>query len=90
MGMDDVFHSMDAFEKELEVFNQKLQASFKDLNNQHEKVSPLWDDSMRKEYDEKWIPLEEDMKEYVTKDGRTYVDILISKLTAIRGYLYGS
>jgi hypothetical protein len=90
MGMDEIFATMTRFEEELEKFNQNLQNSFKDLDQQHEKVNPLWDDTMEKEYKQKWTPLEESMKQYVTKDGRNYVEILLYKLNAIKRYLYGA
>lgn len=90
MGMDDVFEAMCNFEKDLENFNENLKRSFIDLKNNHEAVLPLWDDTMKKDYDRKWIPLEEKIEEYLAKEGESYVEILIEKIEAIKGYLYGT
>ena len=90
MSMDEVFESMKIFEKELDSFNNRLKESFEDLSRNHDRVAPLWQDSMRKEYDARWNSLEEHMKEYVAVDGSTYIEILNQKLAAIRGYLYGN
>lgn len=90
MSMDDVYNTMNVFEQELESFNDKLKLSFNDLHKNHEVVSPLWDDSMRKEYDSKWLSIEEKMNQYITVDGGNYIEVLIEKLEAIKGYLYGA
>lgn len=90
MSMDDVYQTMNVFEQELEGFNERLKASFDDLHKYHEMVDPMWDDEMRKEYDTKWLQLEEKMTQYVSVEGGSYVDVLIEKTNAIRGYLYGN
>lgn len=89
-GMNEVFEALKAFEIELENFNDRLNDSFKDLDKNHDAVSSLWQDDMRKTYDLRWNSLEEQMKEYVTLTGQTYTEVLIQKITAIRGYLYGA
>jgi len=90
MSMDDIFRTMNVFEGELEQFNNNLKASFNDLHNNHEAVKPYWDDSMEKEYRAKWEPLEEKMNQYISVEGGSYVNILIEKIQAIKGYLYGA
>lgn len=87
--MDEVYESLQRFQQHLETFNDKLKASFEDLNRHHEKVNSHWHDSMRKEYDARWKGLEEKMMQYVTVDGTTYTDILLHKVSIIRKYLYG-
>lgn len=88
--MDDVYSSLEQFQRDLESFNDRLKSSFEDLNKYHEKVNPHWNDSMRAEYDARWISLEEKMKQYVTVDGTTYTDILLHKVNIIKRYLYGN
>ncbi len=90
MGMDDVYNTMNIFEKELEEFNNNLKTSFDDVQNHHQIVSPLWDDSMRKEYDSIWLSLEEKINQYISIEGGNYVEVLIEKIEAIKGYLYGN
>lgn len=90
MGMDDVYSTMNIFEKELEEFNNNLKSSFDDLQHNHDIVSPIWDDSMRKEYDSKWLSLEEKINQYISIEGNNYVEILIEKIESIKGYLYGN
>lgn len=87
--MDEVYQTLLIFEKELQEFNLNLRQSFYDLRDYHEAVLPLWDDSMKREYDSKWIPLEEKISEYLTKEGESYIDDLLEKINAIKGYLYG-
>ncbi|MBX3255547.1 MAG: hypothetical protein KF862_15535 [Chitinophagaceae bacterium] len=88
--MDEVFNSLQLFQKELESFNDKLKSSFKDLHKNHEKVNPHWHDSMRNEYDMHWVSLDEKMKQYVNFEGDNYTDILIHKTSILRRYLYGN
>lgn len=89
MGMDEVYQALFQFERELQDFNLNLKQSFYDLKDNHEAVLPLWDDAMKREYDEKWIPLEEKISEYITREGGSYVEDLLEKITALKGYLYG-
>lgn len=90
MSMDDVFNTMNAFEQELEGFNERLQESFEDLRKHHDIVSPFWDDEMRRNYDIQWLQLEEKMVQYVSVEGGNYVGELLEKIRNIRGYLYGN
>ena len=90
MGMDEIHQTMNVFHQELEMFNDRLKKSFDDLQKHHDHVNPLWQDAMRREYDVKWTNLEEKMKRYVTSDGVSYTEILVEKINAIRGYLYGN
>ncbi|PXY02539.1 hypothetical protein DF185_00140 [Marinifilum breve] len=90
MGMDEVHNVMNIFTQELEEFNESVKISFDDLKQNHDAVSPIWDDSMRKEYDSKWLSLEERIEQYIGSEGNSYVEVLIEKIEAIKGYLYGS
>lgn len=90
MSMDDVMLTMRAFEEQLELFNERLVQAMAELQEHHAIVSPLWEDEMRKEYDVKWLPLEEAMEHYKAVVGPAYVEVLIAKLRHLRGYLHGS
>ena len=90
MSMDDVMRDMDALERQLEAFNHRLCEGMSELKEHHAAVSPLWQDAMRREYDLKWVPLEEAMERYVEVIGPKYVDVLLVKLRHLRGYLYGA
>jgi len=89
-GLDDVFQNMNAFQKNLVRFNDELKQSMRDVMSSHDKVAPLWKDSLRKMYDSQWNSYEEAMKRYTSKDGQNYVDNLQKKLNALKGYLYGA
>ena len=88
--MDDIFERARALEVGLQQFNTHLQAGFEELNRSHAYVSPLWDDEMRRVYDQKWLPLEESIDEYIHRVGPEYVEFLIDRLKHLQSYLHGS
>ncbi|KAA2239218.1 hypothetical protein F0L74_23720 [Chitinophaga agrisoli] len=87
--MDEVHDRLQQFQRNLEIFNDKLKVSFDQLTRYHETVHPWWQDSMRNEYEIRWKPLEDKMKQYVTTDGNNYSDILLHKINLIKRYLHG-
>jgi uncharacterized protein YukE len=87
--MDETFVEMQRFEQNLRVFNEKLQASLNELQEQHDQVSPHWQDEMRAEYDVIWLPFLETMNHYVASEGPAYVEFLKIKIHALRRYLRG-
>ena len=90
MSMDDVMLTMRAFEEQLELFNERLVQSMAEQQEHHATVSPLWQDEMRKKYDAKWLPLKEAMEHYKAVVGPADVEVLLTKLRHLRGYLHGS
>jgi hypothetical protein len=44
---------------------------------------------MRRTYDASWEPLEEQMKQYLEREGPAYLDFLSRKIRSLEGYLYG-
>ena len=86
MGMDEIHVQMEMFEKELEAFNDRLRVSFRELKDSHERVNPLWQDHMRKEYDNMWVPVEEAMEDYLATVGRGHVEELINRVNWLRRY----
>jgi uncharacterized protein YukE len=90
MSMDEVMLTMRTFEEQLELFNERLMQSMAELQEHHAVVSPLWQDEMRREYDIKWLPLEEAMERYQTIIGPSYIEVLLIKMRHLREYLHGS
>jgi len=90
--MDDLLEAMQHFERSLVAFNERLRDSMTDLEKHHDIVDPHWDastDTMRRQYDAEWNPLDAMMRHYLRVEGPSYVEFLNIKLHAIRGFLYG-
>lgn len=88
-GMDEQYYAMQNFKGWLIRFNEALQSSVAELEAEHDKVAPYWQDEWRKEYDAIWGPFEETMKRYIGSDGPNYVEFLNIKSEALRRYLFG-
>ena len=89
MSMDDQYHQMQRFQKELERFNEELATSMRDIEEKHDMVSGLWQDEMRKDYDREWKPLKERMDAYLKLEGHRFVDFIKQKIRFLERYLYG-
>lgn len=89
MSMDEQYEQMRIFASTLSAFNEHLRASVADLQAQHDDISPLWQDSMRRDYDSQWLPLAQHMRSYLTQQGPAYEQFLRDKLHALEAYLYG-
>lgn len=89
MSMDDQYQQMKIFATTLSDFNEHLGASVNDLRRNHDNVSPLWQDQMRREYDAVWGPFEEMMRHYLERESPNYVEFLSIKLHALKRYLEG-
>ncbi len=87
MSMNDTFREMKNFHDELRRFNENLKSSMTDLQKNHDQVSPLWQDDMRKDYDSQWREFDEMMKNYLQREGPDYVQFLDRRLKALAGYL---
>lgn len=88
-GMDEQYWEMRNFRDALVRFNERLRMSVSDLEAEHDKVSPYWQDQWRKEYDSIWGPFEETMKRYLNSDGVNYAEFLEIKIQALKRYLNG-
>jgi len=88
--MDEVRECMRRFESTLEDFQEALQDSMSDVRRHHEAVSPLWQDTMRREYDLTWVPLEEAIETYLRKIGPEQVETMRVKLQYLGRYLDGN
>ncbi|MBZ0297956.1 MAG: hypothetical protein K8L99_35715 [Anaerolineae bacterium] len=89
MSMNEQYEQLQRFARELDNFNRSLAASMRELEEQHDIVSPLWQDDMRQSYDREWIPLKETMDRYVQVDSARYMDFLKSKIRMLERYLHG-
>lgn len=87
MSLDDTFVQMGHFARELELFNQHLKVSMQDLQTNHDRVSPLWQDAMRREHDAQWREFDEMIKNYLARESKEYEEFLASKLRSLHGYL---
>jgi hypothetical protein len=90
MSMDDQYTEMRRFYNDLVHFNEALRASMGDLTAHHEAVLPHWQDEMRRTYDLYWEPLEQQMEQYINKEGPEYERFLKSKIASLGRYLNGS
>ena len=90
MSMDDIYHSLQQLAGELEQFNDRLRLSIQQVNELHDRVHGLWQDSMRHDYDARWLPLKETMDRYVTQIGPAYVEWLQRRIQELTQYLYGN
>jgi uncharacterized protein YukE len=89
MSMDEQYAEMRRFRDAMGRFNQHLKDSMHDLKAQHDYIHPYWQDEMRRTYDASWEPLEEQMKQYLEREGPAYLDFLSRKIRSLEGYLYG-
>lgn len=89
MSMDTVYEYAQVLERELDAFNDGLRASFEEVMTAHGNVAPLWDDAMRRDYDVRWQPLEDVMRDYVQRVGPHHLEFLTERLHHLRTYLHG-
>ena len=89
MSMDDVYTRAQELSRGLEQFHEHLRGTMAEVDRSHAVVSPLWDDTMRREYDHRWLPLDEEMKKYSRQIGPQYMDFLIKRVNHLAAYLYG-
>lgn len=86
-SMNDVYEQMRHFSKELDHFHEVLQRSLKEMELRHGAADPLWKDSFRKQYDERWLPLQEKVQFYWKKTAPQYHRFLEEKLRSLERYL---
>lgn len=89
MSMDDQYHFMTRFRKELIDFNDHLGASVREVEKRHEDVSPLWQDNFRRSYDTEYDAFRENIGHYLKAESRSYVEFLSIKLHTLERFLYG-
>lgn len=80
MSLDYLYQEMKMFRDALVDFNILLKAHMQDLQSNHDRVSPLWQDEMRREYDAQLLPLQDMMSHYIKVESRGYVEFLSMKI----------
>jgi hypothetical protein len=89
MSMDDIHIAAQNLAAGLEKYNEGLRASFKEVDDAHNRVKPLWDDEMGRDYESSWRPLVETMERYNQVVGPQYIDDIMNRLNHLRNYLHG-
>lgn len=87
--MDDAHRELQQFARELEKFNGALQSSVAALTREHQRVSGLWQDQFRKEYDTRWNEFARHMESYQGRDAQRYASFLKTKIRQLGRYLNG-
>src|SRR5262249_54560419 len=90
MSMDDQLAQMERFRYDLQAFNERLAAAARDLVAAHERLSPLWQDSFRREYDALYTPFAERLEHYRSQEAPAFERFLDQKIAALRHYLFDS
>ena len=62
--MDEQLAQIERFQQDLRTFNERLSAAARELLAAHEHLSPLWDDSFRREYNALYLPFAERLDRY--------------------------
>lgn len=87
-SMDTTYEEMRAFYQELKKFNQLLAQTCREMESKHQDLYAAWSvDSYRKQYDQKWDPLQKQIKQYQTKSAPRYHRFLENKLKALQRFL---
>ena len=89
MSMDEQFWYMKQFCEELDDFNQQFQESWKEVEVKYESLSTVWQDEFRDQHDQIYLPLQDQVKQYLTQVGLTYIETLSKKLQILERYLRG-
>ncbi len=71
----------------LEAFNDTLRADIEGVRDTKEKLSQIWNDTVREQFDTYWIPLQEEMQNYLDNIGPNHVETLKPRLEALIQYL---
>jgi len=90
MSMDDQLAQMERFLHDLRGFNDQLASAARELAAAHDRVSPLWQDSFRREYDALYAPFAERLERYHTQEAPAFEAFLHEKIAALHRYLFGN
>ena len=90
MSMDHQLAQMERFQHDLQAFNERLNAAARELVNAHDRLSPLWTDSFRREYDALYVPFAERLERYRAHEAPAFEQFLREKSAALQRYLFGN
>lgn len=89
MSLDETLEQMQYFARELDEFNLLITQSMRDLEHNHSIVDPIWQDSFRQNYDQRWQHFAEFMRQYLQREAPTYSRFLHEKMIRLQRYLHG-
>jgi hypothetical protein len=90
MSLDDTYHALERFSRQLEAFNQALHASYRELRERHDVIDGLWRDEARRTYDLNMEEIEGRLGQYLAGDSERYEEFIRQKLRQLSAYLHGS
>lgn len=86
-GMDAQYEALKRFRQDLIDFDDRLRASVAELEDCLEQVSPLWQDEMRRSFDQLWAPFRTDILHFARSEGPGYVEFITLKMHQTAKYL---
>ena len=89
MSMDDVEQNMYPFIEALESFQTKLRDSVLQLEVAREELDPLWQDSMRAEYNLRWEEIDKQLVHYRDHIGPECIEFMHERVSYLSRYLHG-
>jgi len=89
MSLDQTHEAMTHFARQLEAFNTSLRISYRALRERHDAVDPLWQDEMRRRYDQRLAELDERLATYLSSESEHYEQFIREKLRHLEDYLDG-
>jgi hypothetical protein len=90
MSLDETFHALAQFSRELEAFDTVLRASYHELRERHDAVDGVWRDETRRTYDRAMAEIESRLGQYLAGECERYEDFIRQKLRQLETYLHGS
>lgn len=87
MSMDDTHRELRVFARELEKFNESVRSSVNALQREHDRISGIWNDRFRKEYDRRFDAFKLHMDRYLSQDAKKYERFIKLKGQQIGRYL---
>jgi len=90
MSLDDTFHALAQFGRELEAFDMTLRTSYHELRERHDAVDGIWRDETRRMYDRAMAEIESRLGQYLAGESERYEDFIRQKLRQLDAFLHGS
>ena len=75
------------FDRELNDFTQAMNDASRGLENEHNRVRGLWNDSFARTYQGRWNTFDQHMKRYLRNDAPRYRQFLRTKIRQLGQYL---
>lgn len=89
MSLDHTFEALLRFSRELEIFDETLRASYRELHACHDTVDAIWRDDMRRTYDRAIEELDARLGRYFEGESERFEEFIRLKLGQLDGYLHG-